>query len=80
VYINAAKTAKSYVGPYTKRGRGLTTSPARRQVVDDHEAEFNCFGAVAQLLDLVPIVGAIFQITNCVGAALWVEKLDARRG
>ena len=79
IYFNAAKTAKSYVSPYLKRGRGLTTNAARQQVVDEHEAEFNSFGAVALLLEQVPILGAFFQITNFVGAALWVEKLDAKR-
>jgi hypothetical protein len=79
VYINAAKTAKSYVAPYLRRGRGLTTSQLKSQVVDQHEAEFNSFGAVALLLEQVPIIGALFQITNFVGAALWVEKLDAAR-
>ena len=78
VYINAAKTAKTYVGPYLKRGRGFTNE-TRAKMVDDHEAEFNSFGAVALLLEQVPIVGAFFQITNFVGAALWVEKLDAKR-
>lgn len=48
-------------------------------MVDRHKAEFNSFGAVALLLEQVPIVGALFQITNFVGAALWVEKLDAAR-
>ena len=80
VYINAAKTAKSYVTPYLKRGRGLTTNELKRKVVERHEAEFNSFGAVALLLEQVPIVGALFQITNFVGAALWVEKLDAAQG
>jgi hypothetical protein len=42
-------------------------------------AEFNSFGAVALLLEQIPIIGAFFQITNFVGAALWVEKLDAKR-
>jgi hypothetical protein len=55
----------------------MSTSNARAAVVDKHEAEFNSFGAVALLLEQVPIVGALFQITNFVGAALWVEKLDA---
>ena len=57
----------------------MTTDELRAQVVDEHEAEFNSFGAVALLLEQVPIVGAVFQITNFVGAALWVEKLDASR-
>lgn len=80
VYLNAAKTAKSYVAPYLRRGRGMTTDQLKSQIVDLHEAEFNTFGAVALLLEQVPIVGALFQITNFVGAALWVEKLDAARG
>ena len=79
VYLNSAKTAKSYVTPYLRRGRGLTTNELRAQVVDTHEAEFNSFGAVALLLEQVPIVGTLFQVTNFVGAALWVEKLDAAR-
>jgi hypothetical protein len=79
VYINAAKTAKSYLAPYFKRGRGMTSSEIRAKLVDAHEAEFNSFGAVALLLEQVPILGAVFQITNFVGAALWVEKLDAKR-
>lgn len=79
VYLNAAKTAKSYVSPYLRRGRGLSTNEQRAQIVDKHEAEFNSFGAVALLLEQVPIIGALFQITNFVGAALWVEKLDAAR-
>lgn len=80
MYLNAVKTAKSYVSPYLRRGRGLTTNELRAQVVESHEAEFNSFGAVALLLEQVPIVGAFFQITNFVGAALWIEKLDATRG
>jgi hypothetical protein len=79
VYLNAAKTAKTYVSPYLQRGRRLTTNELRAQVVDRHEAEFNSFGAVALLLEQVPVVGAFFQITNLVGAALWIEKLDATR-
>jgi Etoposide-induced protein 2.4 (EI24) len=80
VYLNAAKTAKSYVAPYLRRGRGLTTNQSKSQVVDLHEAEFNSFGAVALVLEQIPIIGALFQITNFVGAALWVERLDAARG
>lgn len=76
VYLNATKTAKSYLTPYLRRGRGLTTNEIRAQVVEKHEAEFNSFGAVALLLEQIPIVGAVFQITNFVGAALWAEKLD----
>ena len=79
LYLNATKTAKSYVTPYLRRGRGLTTNELRAQMVDKYEAEFNSFGAVALLLEQIPIVGAVFQITNFVGAALWVEKLDATR-
>jgi Etoposide-induced protein 2.4 (EI24) len=79
VYINASRTAKSYVTPYLKRGRGLSTEEQREQVVDTHLAEFNSFGAVALVLEQIPIAGALFQITNFVGAALWVEKLDASR-
>jgi len=67
------------VAPYLKRGRGLTTNELRAKFVDQHEAEFNSFGAIALLLEQIPIVGALFQITNFVGAALWVEKLDAKR-
>jgi hypothetical protein len=55
----------------------LSTNEQRARVVDRHEAEFNSFGAVALLLEQIPILGALFQITNFVGAALWVEKLDA---
>ena len=47
--------------------------------MDRHTAEFNSFGAVALVLEQIPIMGALFQITNFVGAALWVEKLDAER-
>jgi len=57
----------------------LTTNAARQRIEDEHEAEFNSFGAVALLLEQVPIIGAFFQITNFVGAALWVENLDAKR-
>jgi len=77
IYLNARKTAKSYVQPYLKRGRGL--QGRAEQVIEEHEAEFNSFGAVALGLEQIPIVGAVFQITNFVGAALWVEKLDAKR-
>jgi|SRR5579859_424591 len=79
VYLNATKTAKSYVAPYLRRGRGLSTNEQKARVIDQHEAEFNSFGAVALLLEQVPILGAAFQITNFVGAALWVEKLDAKQ-
>ena len=79
VYINASKTAKGYVAPYLNRGRGLSTEEQRQQVLDQHVAEFNTFGAVALILEQIPIAGALFQITNFVGAALWVEKLDASR-
>jgi hypothetical protein len=51
----------------------------RAQFVERHEAEFNSFGAIALFLEQIPIIGALFQITNFVGAALWVEKLDAIR-
>jgi len=77
IYLNAQKTAKSYVQPYLKRGRGL--QGRAEEIIDEHEAEFNSFGAVALGLEQVPIIGAVFQITNFVGAALWVEKLDAKR-
>jgi hypothetical protein len=79
VYLNSTKTAKLYVSAYLRRGRGITTNELRAQVVDNHEAEFNSFGAVALLLEQVPIAGTLFQVTNFVGAALWVEKLDAAR-
>ena len=79
MYLNASKTAKTYIKPYLFRGRGLETNELRNQLVDRHEAEFNSFGAVALLLEQVPVVGVLFQITNFVGAALWAEKLDAKR-
>lgn len=71
------KTAKSYVQPYVKRGRGLQGNG--ETLSKEYEAEFNSFGAVALGLEQIPILGAVFQITNFVGAALWVEKLDAKR-
>lgn len=65
--------------PYLRRGIGLTTDELRAQFVDNYEAEFNSFGIVALLLEQIPVVGGLFQITNFVGAALWAEKLDAKR-
>ena len=70
ICTNAVKKAKSYVAPYLKRGRGLRTNQLKSQLVQEHEAEFNSFGAVALLLEQVPLVGTLFQIRNFVDLAL----------
>ena len=64
------------LGKHRPKG-GITIISASRPRFVFTGAEFTSFGAVALLLEQVPIVGALFQITNFVGAALWVEKLDA---
>ena len=34
------------------------------------------FGATALALNLVPVVGLLFNITSTIGAALWANKLE----
>lgn len=40
---------------------------------------FCSFGAAALALNLVPVVGLLFNITSTVGAALWASNLEKRR-
>lgn len=38
----------------------------------------NRFGAAALALNLVPVVGLVFNLTSTVGAALWASDLEKK--
>ncbi|KAF4615072.1 hypothetical protein D9613_002851 [Agrocybe pediades] len=48
----------------------------RQSFVEARRGAYTAFGAVAVGLNLVPIVGLLFNITSTIGAALWANKLE----
>ncbi|KAL1892306.1 hypothetical protein Cpir12675_004593 [Ceratocystis pirilliformis] len=41
--------------------------------------DYTCFGTVAMMLQLVPVLSFFFLITSAVGASLWAAKLEKER-
>jgi len=46
------------------------------EFVQQKRTAYTAFGAVALLLNLIPFVGTLFNITSSVGAALWASKME----
>jgi len=46
------------------------------QFVNTHRAAYTSFGVVALSLNLIPVVGLAFSLSNSVGAALWASDIE----
>lgn len=55
------------------------TKKERKAFVVKRKLRYTWFGAVALLLQLVPILSMLFLLTTAAGSALWVVKLEERR-
>ncbi|KAF5373597.1 hypothetical protein D9758_000886 [Tetrapyrgos nigripes] len=47
--------------------------------MEEHKWEYRTFGFTAALLEGLPIIGLIFNISNRVGAAMWAHDLEKRQ-
>ncbi|PSK34820.1 hypothetical protein B9Z65_1403 [Elsinoe australis] len=50
----------------------------REEHVEKRTGAYTGFGIVANLLEMVPIVGVFFAFTNTAGAALWAADMEGR--
>ncbi|KAF8964105.1 hypothetical protein BDZ97DRAFT_1660920 [Flammula alnicola] len=48
----------------------------RHEFVEQRKGAYTAFGATALALNLVPVVGLLFNITSTIGAALWANQLE----
>ncbi len=64
--------------------QGLVTPLEQEIVAQQRSAEYRSFGTVAALLgyvaDMIPCAGAVLELGNSVGAALWAEELEKKGG
>ncbi|PPQ78179.1 hypothetical protein CVT25_015512 [Psilocybe cyanescens] len=51
-------------------------STTRQSFVESRKGAYTAFGATALALNLVPVIGLLFNITSTIGAALWANKLE----
>ncbi|KDR81388.1 hypothetical protein GALMADRAFT_58777 [Galerina marginata CBS 339.88] len=51
-------------------------SGTRQSFVESRKGAYTAFGATALALNLVPVVGLLFNITSTIGAALWANQLE----
>lgn len=52
------------------------TNQQREQFIEERKGPYTSFGVVANLLEMVPIVGVFFAFTNATGAALWAADME----
>ncbi|KAJ7632290.1 hypothetical protein FB45DRAFT_912058 [Roridomyces roridus] len=71
---NGAKAGPTFHSRYFQ-AKGMNPS-ARQVFVDKRRGAYTAFGAVALALNLVPVVGPVFQLTSAVGAALWACEME----
>lgn len=50
----------------------------REEHVEKRTGAYTGFGIVANLLEMVPVVGIFFAFTNTAGAALWAADMEGR--
>ncbi|CAA7267987.1 unnamed protein product [Cyclocybe aegerita] len=48
----------------------------REAFVEKRRGAYTAFGATALALNLVPVIGLLFNLTSTIGAALWANKLE----
>jgi hypothetical protein len=49
----------------------------REAFVETRKASYTAFGTVSLALNLVPVVGLLFNISSTIGAALWASKMES---
>jgi hypothetical protein len=49
----------------------------RQAFVETRRASYTAFGAVSLALNLVPVLGLLFNLTSTIGAALWASKMES---
>ncbi len=62
--------------PYFHK-KGLTAAQ-QALVVKSRRVEYVAFGAVAFVLNLVPVLNYFFSLASTAGAALWAADIEAR--
>ncbi|KAI9017213.1 hypothetical protein BC832DRAFT_543935 [Gaertneriomyces semiglobifer] len=74
--INARTTTKSYLTNYYALKQW--SKPSIKSFEESRRGSFMAFGAIALALQLVPIAGILFTVTNAVGAAMWAANIEGR--
>ncbi|KAI8891100.1 hypothetical protein K501DRAFT_328225 [Backusella circina FSU 941] len=73
-YISGWPTAWSHHLHYDLEFRGLKVSESSKKAWTD-KWSYTHFGAVACLLELIPILNILFVWTNFIGSALWIADV-----
>ena len=55
------------------------TKKERKLSVKKRQLQYSCFGTIALLLQLVPVLSMLFLLTTAAGSALWVVSLEDTR-
>ncbi|KAF9475683.1 hypothetical protein BDN70DRAFT_908031 [Pholiota conissans] len=71
---NGKKTGPSFHARYFQLKR--YDQVTREEYVEKRRGAYTAFGATALGLNLVPVVGFLFNITSTIGAALWASNLE----
>ena len=59
--------------------KGLETPEAQELVASAHSMDYRSFGAVASMLNYLPVLNWFLGLTNSVGAALWAAEIERKR-
>jgi hypothetical protein len=51
--------------------------PTREAFVQTRKSSYTAFGAVCLALNLIPVIGLLFNMTSTIGAALWASKMES---
>lgn len=76
VYANAQDEGSKYHQRYLKR-KGVTDPTLQRILISRHSREYQAFGIVQMLLNLVPVANYLFALGGAVGAAIWAADIEA---
>ncbi|ORY27792.1 hypothetical protein BCR39DRAFT_537237 [Naematelia encephala] len=73
---NGSKAGPGYHARYFQL-KGFD-SEKRKAAIQKRRGAYTAFGTVAMLLNLVPVVSILFQLTTTIGAALWASDLESQ--
>jgi GTP cyclohydrolase II len=59
--------------------KGLETPEAQELVASAHSMDYRSFGAVASMLNYLPVLNWFLGLTNAVGAALWAAEIERKK-
>ncbi|KAE9402234.1 hypothetical protein BT96DRAFT_964833 [Gymnopus androsaceus JB14] len=76
LFYNGLKAGPRYHARYFQL-KGMNAQE-REAFVEERRGAYTAFGAAALALNLVPVVGLVFNLTSTVGAALWASDLEKK--